>query len=177
MRSTVKVLFGLYLSAGLVLTACEARVPEVEPAPASTGASSRTSAAAVTHSNSTLVVGGPCRRTDGWQEPDFGGTLPPDSRTPVAISGAQLAMIPVKQPSDLPPGVGYCIAPSEIYPNGYYTMNCAIDADCPGATFCEGIGQCRRQCSTDADCGAGMDCSGTPKAFCQGRSTLRQSPP
>jgi hypothetical protein len=177
MESTRRVLFGTCLSVGLLLTGCDARVQEAEPVQVSTGASTLMSAAVATASNPTLVVGGSCRRTDGWQGPDFSSALPPNSHGPVAISGAQLAMIAVKQPSHLPPGVGYCLAPSETYPNGYYTMNCKIDADCPSATFCEGIGQCRRQCSTDADCGSGMYCSGTPKAFCQGRPTLRQAGP
>ena len=105
-----------------------------------------------------LYVGGPCQRTDGWQppKPDVGITL---DGSPVAPSLPDAAWLDYNQ---LPPGIGYCIAPGSVYPDGYFTMNCSADAECPIGTFCEGVGQCRRQCFGNADCSAGTTCCATP---------------
>jgi len=84
--------------------------------------------------------------------------------------------------SQLPPGIGYCLAPSDVYPVGYFTMNCSVDADCPDEAFCEGaspttVGQCRRQCFSASDCTNGTMCGGGPKAFCQGTPSLFMNGP
>jgi hypothetical protein len=127
--------------------------------------------------DSGLYVGGPCQRADGWQPPDPGIGMTFDG-SPVAESPPDAAWLDFNQ---LPPGIGYCLAPGPVYPNGYFTMNCSVDTECQSPAFCEGasrttVGQCRRQCFSDADCPAGTTCGGTPKGFCQGTApTARQA--
>jgi hypothetical protein len=133
----------------------------------------KVSAASTPVAASALPVGGPCKRTDGWQQPEFSNVQPSGSAALAVVGASQLAAIALKDFHELPTRTGYCIAPSEVYPNGYFTMNCASDSDCLGGSFCEGVGQCRRQCSGDVDCGSGMSCSGSPKAFCQGTLKTR----
>jgi hypothetical protein len=160
------------LSIPLVMAACSQRAAEKEPTTSSALSLSPLIAAAAAP---TLSVGGPCGRTDGWQAPEFSHSQAAGSTTPAVTGAQELAAISVKQPTDLAPGVGYCIPPGDGYPNGYFTMNCSQDSDCPGGTFCEGIGQCRRPCAKAADCGSGMACTGaSPRAFCQGTADLRQ---
>jgi hypothetical protein len=137
----------------------------------SSGPSSSTSAAraSVTAQDGGLYIGGPCQRTDGWQPPDPGSAAVLDG-SPTAFSPPDAGWVDFNQ---LPPGIGYCLAPGSVYPQGYYTMNCSVDADCPGNAFCEGassttVGQCRRECFTNSDCPAGTTCGGAPKSFCQG---------
>lgn len=156
-----------------VMGACSQRAGEREPLRSSALTVSPLMAAAVV-TTPTLTVGGPCGRADGWQAPEFSHSQAPGSTMPSVTGAQELAAIALKQPTDLAPGVGYCIPPGDGYPNGYFTMNCSNDSDCPGGTFCEGIGQCRRPCVKNAECGSGMACVGAPKAFCQGTSDLRQ---
>jgi hypothetical protein len=130
---------------------------------------SHTTQAGLKSGTTSLAIGGPCQRSDGWQPPDPGIGVVTDG-APVGESPPDAGWLDFNQ---LPPGIGYCLAPGPVYPQGYFTMNCSVDADCPGAAFCEGaspttVGQCRRQCFGNADCGPGTSCGGTPKAFCQG---------
>lgn len=144
----------------------------------SSGPSSSTSTAraTVTAQDGGLSIGGPCQRTDGWQPPDPGSGAVLDG-SPTALSPPDAGWVDFNQ---LPPGIGYCLAPSSVYPQGYYTMNCSVDADCPGNAFCEGassttVGQCRRECFSNSDCPVGTTCGGTPKSFCQGTAPTQRN--
>ena len=71
-------------------------------------------------------VGAACSRSDGYQlaahsDPNADSGLP--HVVPVAAGWTDFYQ--------LAPGVGYCLAPGEKNPWGYFTMNCATDNDCP----------------------------------------------
>ena len=116
--------------------------------------------------NRGKLVGAPCQPSDGYR-PDFskleakaeakrrqpGGANRPynlldfvDADTPVPLERHQL-----------PPGRAYCLQSQESQ-DGYLTMNCKVDADCPAPATCGGT-VCRAACTSDADCVAPNVCS------------------
>jgi hypothetical protein len=138
----------------LVLNGCGQRVEEKFD---------RVFAGASTTSVGGLRIGDACARSDGWQQPAVGTANIDASSAPVLYDAAYLAAIGWKDFHQLPAGTGYCLPPGGAYPNGYFTMNCSADSDCPDSAFCDGAssttsGQCRRECSSNADCGSGMSC-------------------
>jgi hypothetical protein len=80
-----------------------------------------------------------------------------DANTPMPLQNHQL-----------PPGRPYCLRTPET-PDGYLTMNCKVDRDCPGPAACQG-GVCRAECTQDSDCQSPSVCTriGSPaKRFCR----------
>lgn len=48
-----------------------------------------------------------------------------------------------------------CLAPSDDWPDGFCTLTCDVDDDCPDDTACiadSGGGVCAFRCAFDADC-------------------------
>jgi hypothetical protein len=111
--------------------------------------------AASPDSGHRVSIGDPCSGSDGHQLTVTGIAVAN------AASQGPVAMAPDPNFVDyhqLAPGIGYCIRPGEVFPHGYYTMNCAQDADCPaGATCAEG--QCVSSCTSDTNCVAPARCA------------------
>jgi len=113
-------------------------------------ASGDRSGARTTATTSPLVgldIGSPCRPEDGWM---------PSS--PEEKSG----LTPNEDPGsldypNLPPGTPYCLTRGS-YPNGYFTMNCADDTECPEGSVCDDGLKCRAACESDAECDAPSTC-------------------
>lgn len=103
-------------------------------------------------------IGSPCNVEDGWQ-PVSHDRNDADSGVPLTIPSPD-----ERDRTDLPPGIGFCLGRGGLYPLGYFTMNCARDADCPFDTSCDGS-LCRAPCSSDADC--------IPPTRCDALSGLR----
>ena len=102
-------------------------------------------------------IGAPCTRMDGY-EPNRGLTPAPGAMGPTTMvpKGLDLA--------HLPPGMGYCIPPGDVYPHGYFTMNCGVDGDCPGAAKCM-IDICIAPCKVDSECAQPTHCAPTSKGY------------
>lgn len=102
---------------------------------------------------SAKKIGDGCEESDGW------------TRAQIPVHADLANGAPVADPvpegyvdyPQLRPGVGYCLVKSLGYPNGYYTMNCASDADCPSPSRCDDK-RCRAPCTQDTDCAAPMTC-------------------
>jgi hypothetical protein len=103
-------------------------------------------------------IGDPCANGDGWQEPEY-GSLVPAGGPPVVTSMHGMS---VTRRDQLPPGTGFCLSGGEVYPNGYFTMNCQRDADCPGGAQCDGVNLCRKPCTSDAECQSPSACKSAP---------------
>ena len=57
-----------------------------------------------------------------------------------------------------------CLGPSQDYPNGFCSLTCNHDTDCPSGSRCGDVdgGVCLLSCSVDPDCaflGAGWTCN------------------
>jgi hypothetical protein len=157
-------------SSGSSVTSSGSSVMSVTPSGSSAASSSSSAASSSSSANSSghLVVGAPCKRGDGWEPPAVANAAEIDaSAGPVIHDRNHLMAIGWKDFNELARGIGYCMPPGGIYPDGYFTMNCAADADCPGGAFCD-QGQCHSHCAVDSDCGTGMSCSGFPQPSCQG---------
>jgi hypothetical protein len=116
--------------------------------------------------NRGRVVGAACNGRDGYQ-PDYtalearaaaAAPRAPDGRpAPINLLSYRDATTPLPlQPHQLPPGQAHCVQTAEN-PNGYLTMNCRSDADCPAPASCDGS-LCRAACTSDADCLAPATC-------------------
>lgn len=56
-------------------------------------------------------------------------------------------------------GEVYCMT-GRVHPDGYITMACLSDNDCPGATRCVGLeAHCVVPCESDSDCRAPSACT------------------
>ena len=115
-----------------------------------TGATS-TAGATATPTNEK-AIGDPCT-DEGWR---------PESDVPSADT-EPLTPVPVRNEQP-PPGTGYCLT-GQLYPHGYFTMNCGGNPDsgvpgagCPEGAVCDGL-QCRRPCDSNQDC--------TPPTLCE----------
>ena len=115
----------------------------------------------------TPAVGDPCTSSDGWQRPNMAAG--PSTFTQPTVVPVPAGTIDVHQ---LPAGVGYCLRPGGIYPNGYFTMSCDSDRDCPSRSRCDER-QCRRECSSDVECAAPSRCRGNAPRFCFADSPSR----
>jgi hypothetical protein len=106
-------------------------------------------------SQSARAVGDACNSVDGWTPAPLPLSAPIVGGKPVAI-----AVLPGRtERHQLATGVGFCLPPGGIYPNGYFTMNCTTDSDCLGSARCDGE-LCREPCSRDSECGSGTRCRG-----------------
>lgn len=156
----------LVVSLGLSSTACSKAAPEIENQPS----------IQVTHQTELVAkaIGDACEASDGW------------TPEPVAVQQRAPGSDPVANPvpqgyvdyPQLAPGIGYCLRPSLVYPSGYFTMNCASDADCPGKSRC-GDTVCRAPCTTDADCTSPTTCSPesdpTPVRYCMDSAAVQRA--
>jgi hypothetical protein len=97
------------------------------------------------------AIGDPCKEGDGWTPEPIQGPANPAEPVMVAVPAGYVDYPQVS------PGVAYCMRESVAYPYGYYTMNCATDADCPSSSRCDGT-LCRAPCTQDADCVSPMTC-------------------
>jgi hypothetical protein len=145
----------------LSLTACSTRGRE-ESSTAGASVVQRTQVQNVVSSGvAAKNVGDPCTGSDGWQAREFGA--------PVAEAGPVAYAVPqdagVLDRALLPPGVGYCIVAGDMYPNGYFSMNCSVDADCPSAAACNGSA-CVKTCTDDSQCPSPTVCNHLPTRHC-----------
>lgn len=114
-----------------------------------------TGSASIAIANGDRPIGGPCEPEDGWTPSSVSndrGSTTDAVNEPVALP------VPdgyVEQ-NQLPPGIGYCML-TAVYPDGYFTMNCDADSDCPGDAVCDGK-RCRAPCVSDTDCVAPNVC-------------------
>jgi len=97
--------------------------------------------------------------------PDVGASCTPDDDSAPSGRSADGGSAPhstdpsaTADATKLAPGVGFCLHGSQAYPNGYFTSNCASDADCPKGAKCDDGGLCRATCSGDSACKAPMTC-------------------
>jgi hypothetical protein len=138
----------------------EPMTPSVQPAPSpataqpSTTTSGTPGGASKTAPN--LPVGSACTLADGYV-PQFPPCPPPPAGTPGTCPPPNRQQYPGY--SDLPPGIGYCLTGSQ-FPHGYFTMNCAQDSDCPGASVCDNV--CWRPCTSDDQCTQPTTCLRPP---------------
>jgi len=120
------------------------------------------------------AIGDPCEASDGWQAaPLVPDDAPASSDTPVGTAPPPGYV----DRTDLPPGVGFCLTPGGLYPNGYFTSNCHNDADCPDGARCGGTGGgvvaglCVRPCTSSSECAPPSTCDrGGLVSFCQCRA-------
>lgn len=114
-------------------------------------------------------IGAPCALQNGYIAQD--GSVPrepvcgqqrPLPRDAAADSGNGKIETNCRPPDQLipPVGVGYCLhISSNIFPDGYFTMNCITDADCPNGSVCNDVSQyCLMPCQSDDQCSAPSKC-------------------
>jgi hypothetical protein len=135
---------------GLLISACGTR-HGADPSPTSTAEQNGADAAAP---RPMLAIGAACKAEDGYVPGDRCGDAGASASAPTNCAPGGAA--PGGQFTDLPPHVGYCLRAQE-FPDGYFTMNCATDADCPGGSRC-GSKLCWAPCSSDGDCRAPSTC-------------------
>jgi len=123
---------------------------------------------------SSKKIGDPCVPSDGWQldpglvasstplqaiqdgaPPGFGSIVPFHNVPPGAI------LLPTQTPA----GTALCDT-DPIYPDGYWTVHCLSQTDCPPLSGCGGS-FCRKVCVSVAECanpraGGNPACSGSP---------------
>jgi hypothetical protein len=114
-------------------------------------------------------IGDPCVASDGWS---FKPPMPPSAKIDGSGPPTAYAIPPgLVDRHQLGPATGYCLT-GGLYPQGYYTMNCQADAQCPNG-YCDGE-LCRRGCTADSECATGTSCKGLGRRFCQGQTPGRQ---
>lgn len=105
-----------------------------------------TAASFASRDGSQPAVGEACAPEDGWLPGQVHAVTPLEAVVPPTLDYA-----------NLPGGIGYCLFRGS-YPNGYFTMNCANDAECPGEARCDDGNKCRKLCKTDEDCSSPSVC-------------------
>jgi hypothetical protein len=118
-----------------------------------------------------LAIGSACGAGDGYQQ--TGPTPEAAAAAAAASKDGSPTLVPpspgYRDLPQLPPGIGYCLTPSTLYPNGYFTMNCHADGDCPQGSKCDGM-LCRKPCTADSECPSPNVCGpprgAVPVRFC-----------